>query len=367
MLPPTKANHQLTDIPLSQLSLPERWIVTKLKATVNEVTASMTSYELAQAGRSITSFIKDDFAAWYIEISKTRLYVDEDNTSSSANDERLSTQQVLVHVLESSLRMLHPFMPFVTENLWHHIQRKSSSSVDDLSLPRALMLQDWVVMEGAQDDTHKSSSSLTEEEDACLSQFAIFQEVVRSIRNARAEYKVAQGQAIAAFVVVGGDGRNSEARDSGGGGGGGGGGSVAATMIEVLNDEIPALCSLAKLDATKLQIMASQSAEASELLTDVKLDTSKFVRLVVGNGIEVFLPMEGLLMSDKDKGLEKERLSKRLLKLTKEKTKLEARLNGVGFANKAPPEVVRKAEEELVEFNNQILKIREGLDDIDAN
>jgi len=282
---------------------------------VEGVTGDIERYQLGEAGRKVYEFLWDDFADWYIEASKTRLY-----EGAGGGDERAAEQskKVLVYVLDRALRILHPYMPFVTEMLWHHLPKKEMKQGQ---AAHSLMLSDWPMLEG----------EVLFQDDAAVKEFETFQMVVKSVRNARAEYKVEQGAKVPADIIVG----------EGGWG-------------ELFEKERNALVLLARLEGEQVRILQSGSAEAEAVCGGSE---GEMVRLVVQDGIEVYLPMSGLI--DKDKELE--RLTRQEGKLRTESEKLRGRLEGKGFVDKAPEKVVEKAREELRELESQLAKVVEGI------
>ena len=124
------------------LLLPERYIVSKCHELVASVTDDLENYQLGAAGSKIYEFMWDQYADWYIEISKTRLY---EGAGGGNIEEAKAARRVLVYVLDVALRLLHPYMPFVTEQLWHHLPR---AQVSKNQAAHALMLSDWPQMDG---------------------------------------------------------------------------------------------------------------------------------------------------------------------------------------------------------------------------
>jgi valyl-tRNA synthetase len=295
-----------------KFSLPERYIVSKCHTLVTSVTEDLEKYQLGAAGSKVYEFFWDQYADWYIEISKTRLY---EGAGGGGVEEAKAARRVLVYVLDTTLRLLHPYMPFVTEQLWHHLPRASAS---EEQAAHALMLSDWPQM----DD---STTLVTSAED--VNTFECFQALTRSIRNARAEYNVEPGKRISAIVVASGD-----------------------LKVE-LEKELKSLVALAKLDPEKVAIYERGSDEAKATARDDS------VQLVVQDGVEAFLPLSGLIDPEK----ERKRLEKQQQKLEVEIQKLAGRLQSKGFVDKAPPAVVDKAKAELAELEDQAKKVESSL------
>ena len=259
----------------------------------------------------IYEFLWDQYADWYIEISKTRLY----EGFGGGGDDAKTARRVLVYILDTSMRLLHPYMPYVTEQLWHHLPR--APKTDEMAA-HSLMLADWPQM----DDT----PLVTDEE--AVATFECFQALTRSIRNARAEYNVEQGKKIGATVVASGK------------------------LLDVFKAEVKSLIMLAKLDPDQVAVVEAGSEEAKAAAA------AESVQLVIQDGVEAYLPLSGLIDAEK----EKQRLQKQSEKLAKEIEKLSGRLNSKGFVDKAPPAVVDKAKAELAELEDQASKISASLE-----
>ncbi|KAL7528836.1 hypothetical protein ACHAWF_003922, partial [Thalassiosira exigua] len=298
---------------LEALALPERYVVSKCHELVEGVTEDLEGYQLGAAGSKIYEFLWDQYADWYIEISKTRLY---ESLGGGGAAEARSARRVLVYVLDTCLRLLHPYMPHVTEQLWHHLPRAPKPTG---AVAHALMLADWPKMDDA---------PLAVDEDA-VATFECFQALTRGIRNARAEYNVEPGRRIAATVVAPG------------------------RIREAIESEVRSLCMLAKLDPDQVDIAEAGSDEAREAAAG-----DKAVRIVVQDGVEAYLPLSGLVDAEKERG----RLEKRKAKLAKEIEKLGGRLKSKGFVDKAPPAVVEKVRAELAELEDQASKVQASLE-----
>jgi len=295
------------------LSLPERYIISKCHNLVTSVTNDIEKYQLGAAGSKIYEFLWDQYADWYVEISKTRLY---EGNGGGAYEEVQATRRVLVYVLDLSLRMLHPYMPYVTEHLWHHLPRSESPSGQ---AAHALMLADWPQMD---DDVPLVTC------DASVSTFECFQALTRSIRNARAEYNVEQGKKISATIIASG------------------------SLYDEITAELKSLVLLTKLDPDQVAVYEVGSKEAKAATT------VESIQLVVQDGVEAYLPLAGLIDPEK----ERKRLEKQASKIGKEIEKLSTRLTSKGFVDKAPPALVDKARAELAELEDQASKINSSLE-----
>ena len=159
----------------SKLPLPSAWIVSELRAVTDKVTAAHDRHDFGEAGRAAYAFFYDDFADWFIESAKARLCSDDE-------DEKRLTLAVALHALDQTLRLLHPFVPYVTEEVWRALPHRGET----------LMCQSWPRLRAP---TH----------DPSVRRFELLRAVVRAIRNARAEYAVEPARRVPAVVVVADD------------------------------------------------------------------------------------------------------------------------------------------------------------------
>ncbi len=283
----------------------DSWIWARLQNLVNDVERLFQNYQYGEAGRQIYDFFWSDFADWYIEIAKLQL--------DEGGDRAYYTASTLTKVLDISLRLLHPFTPFVTEELWGHLKRACKDIVLNIYpegfWPPALIVAPW-----------PEPRKLEGWEDEKVAEFTLVQEIVRAIRNLRAEKRVQPGRRIPAMLV-------SEAK------------SV------MLSSQSRALAALAQLDMDQLTITDHLSAKPEG-----------HIGLVVGP-VEVFLPLTGLV----DQGEERARLEKDLAEVKAQIERLDNLLGGA-FAEKAPPAVVRKEQDKLDNYRVTADKIRSQLE-----
>lgn len=305
----------ITQEEFDQLSLPEKYIVSECHSLVASITEDIEKYQLGAAGSKIYEFLWDKFADWYVEISKTRLY---EGAGGGGDAEIKQARRVLVYILDTSMRLLHPYMPYITEQLWHHLPRPAKAPD---AAAHALMLADWPQMD--------DESPLVTSEEAVRT-FECFQALTRSIRNARAEYNVEPGKRISAVVIASG------------------------SLKAELEKEIKSLVALAKLDPDQVSVLERDSDEATAAVAE------KSVRLVVQDGVEAYLPLSTLI----DPVKERKRLEKQQEKLAQEIQKLAGRLNSKGFVDKAPADVVDKARAELAELEDQAKKVETSLESL---
>lgn len=282
--------------PLSEWTLADRWIYARQAALVRDVERLFQSYQYGEAGRQIYEFFWNDFADWYVEIAKQQ-------------SDRPVTPYMLVHVLDICLRLLHPFTPFVTEELWGHLkQAVEGKSIHSRFSPDALMVAPWP-------ETQPEASWEAE----TIAQFTLVQDVVRAIRNLRAEKGVKPGKRISARIAAG--------------------------------EKLPILESQAKVIGTLAQL----AGESLTLQKSVDERVGGDIALVV-SGIEVYLPLADLV----DTAPERARLEKELAGTENQVKRLEELLAGP-FAQKAPPAVVQKERDKLGLLKETVSKLREKL------
>jgi valyl-tRNA synthetase len=276
----------------TKLALEDRWILSRLNCLIVTVEGLMNDFHFGEAERQIHDFIWSEFCDWYIEIAKLRL------------DEADSPMPVLAHVLENSLRLLHPFMPFITEEIWQNLKAHL-----DTEAAESIMISPYPMAD---------ESCLDE---AAEKRMAVVIDIVRSIRNTRAEFKVEPSKWIEALVAA------NEAR------------------IDI----------------------ASQS-RAIERLARVNpltiIDTSDRrpdkVKTIVLEGAEVILPMSGMI----DLEAEKVRLNKEIDSNQAEIARIEARLREESFLSKAPPDVVGRERDKLATQRDRLTRLGERLSEL---
>ncbi|RLC90319.1 MAG: valine--tRNA ligase [Chloroflexi bacterium] len=274
------------------LLLEDRWILSRLHRLIGDVFALMEAQQYGEAGRHVRDFLWDEFCDWYLEAVKVRLYGD-------VEAEKNVPRAVLLTVLERSLRLLHPFMPFVTEALWQALPAASKPG-------EALIVAPWPLQDAALLD------------DEAEAQMAVLMELVRGIRNARAEYDVPAGKRVAATLAAG-------------------------ALAPVLAARREVLIQLARLDPEALTIVA----EAEPL--------SQAASVVAGE-LVAYLPLAGLV----DLVAERARLQKLLANLDDRIAVSEGRLAGP-FTEKAPAAVVERERARLAEMQAEAAQLREQL------
>jgi len=165
----------------SSLDLPSKWIVSRLNGLIVKVQRLFDSYQYGEAGSQILTFMWDEFAPWYLEIAKHALY-------NGSDEEKAQTRRVMVHVLDACLRLLHPYMPFMTEEAWRYIPHTGDS----------MMIAEWPQVD---------ENYIDEKAEADMN---VLMDMVRGVRELRKEYNVNPGKRIQATVDAGSHRENLE-------------------------------------------------------------------------------------------------------------------------------------------------------------
>jgi len=293
------------DVNSADWTLADSWIWAKAKKLTTDVDRLFSSYQFGEAGRHIYDFFYTDFADWYLEIAK--IQVDEGGSRAR------TTADTLIRVLDMVLRMLHPYTPFVTEELWGFL--KDAALEKDIEPSQgweeSLIIAKWpepIEIEGW--------------EDAKIADFEKIQGIIRSIRNLRSEKNVKAGHKIPAVIVAG--------KDS-----------------EIIKNSSAVLSRLAHLDMDGLSIIEN---------LDRKLDGH--VSMIVGT-VEIHLPLSELVNKEE----EISRLNKELKGISSHIQRLEDLLGGK-FAEKAPPNVVQAERDKLAAYKETADKITKQLSEL---
>ena len=276
-------------------TLADRWILSRLAKLTQEVTRLIDEFQLGEAGRQINDFFWSDFADWYLEIAKVQLQGDETS--------RLTTTGILRAVLDQSMRLLHPYMPFVTEEVWQHLYR-TCEPYEDHWPASALIVAPWPVANVRAIDVVAEQT------------FGLLQEVIIRIRDARNQMKVEPARRVPVIMAAGNQASILQAQ---------------ASIIEFLaRTEKPQLhAELAQKPAQSMSLLAGQ--------------------------VEIYLPLAGLL----DIGKELGRLDKEIGQAQQEIERLQRKLANEAFVAKAKPEVVEKEREKLAGQEERIGKLKD--------
>ncbi len=282
--------------------LEDRWILSRLHRAIDEVSRMLEAFQIGEAQRAIYDFLWSDYCDWYIELAKIRL---RDPSSASGG----SPLPVLVHVLEQTMRLLHPFMPFVTEEVWQAIVQRRPG---DATRPASVMVAPYPAADPAMyDDDAERRMGLTIE-------------IITAIRNARAELKVDPAKRVEAIVD-------------------------AAEHRELVLAQRAAIETLAR--ANPLRVYGSgQPAPAFEK-----------ARVAVLRQVRVIVPTAGLV----DVDAERRKAADEAGQLERSIGQIEARLASPEFTGKAPPAVVEKERARLAGYREKLARLRERLKELE--
>ncbi len=286
----------------TEWTLADSWIWARLRALVQEVNHLFETYQYGEAGRQIYEFFWSEFADWYVEIAKLQL--------AEGGDRAHTTAATLARVLDTCLRFLHPFTPFITEELWGHLKAAAQVYSDDCApkdgWEEALIIARW-----------PQPHPVEGWEEQKVADFNLVMDIIRAIRNLRAEKKVQAGKRITAVFAAG-------------------------ERLALLQEQAATLAALAHLDAGKMRLV--------DALTDKPAQGS--VSLVV-SGVEIFLT----LSEQAEDEAERARLQKELAETEAQIERLEKLLAG-DFAGKAPPAVVDKERQKLAGYRETAQKLK---------
>jgi valyl-tRNA synthetase len=280
-----------------ELSLADRWILSRLATVRDEVTRLIESWQLGEAGRHLYDFLWSEYCDWYIEASKVSLYEGSEAEGDAA-------RQVLAHVLEQSMRLLHPFMPFITETVWQNLPGASGRNP-------ALIMAHWPEHAGRDDRSAEGK-------------FSRIQEIVRAIRNARSEYDVAHSRRISAMISAG-------------------------DHLALIEENRALLCTLARLDGEQLEISADLEAPSGA------------AALAIG-GVTIYLPLAGMV----DLEAERQRIGRELDNVDKQLQRIDGLLGNPKFTDKAPANVVDRERIKQDELRGQRAQLVDRLAELEA-
>ncbi len=277
------------------LMLEDRWILSRLNATISSVCRLLRDYQFGEAQRQIHDFLWSEYCDWYIELVKTRL---------GADSNAPSPLPVLLNVLEQSLRLLHPFMPFITEELWQNIKR---NQLMDGQSAGSIMINTYPRADRKAIDTEAERAI-----DALI-------DIVRAVRNTRAEHNVEAGRLIDARIYAG-------------------------ELGSVISPYAGAIRVLAKAEAVFIDKKEKQATDNALVLV---LQES-----------EVIIPMASMV----DREAERQRLQKEIDEMQAEVSRLEKTLSNDAFLKKAPSVVVDKEKARLLSARDSLGRLQEHLE-----
>lgn len=275
------------DIDISgELGTADRWILHRLNETSRDITRLIDAYEFGETGRLLYNFIWDDLCDWYIEFAKLSLY-GEDQAAKK------KTQSVLAYVLDRTMRLIHPFMPFISEEIWQHLPHEGET----------VMLASWPVYDPAFENPES------------VAEMNLLMDVIRAVRNIRAEVNVPMSKKV-------------------------------ELLLKPVNEQIAGI-----IDRNADYIR--RFCNTSEYQSSLGLATPEKAMTAVVTGVELFLPLAGLI----DIAQEIARLEKEIQHLNSEVERVEKKLNNPGFVSKAPEKVIEEERAKLADYSDKRSKV----------
>ena len=273
-------DYQEIEVEDEELTLVDHWIISRLNQKKEQVTQLLEKYELGEAAKELYEFIWDEFCDWYIELAKPRLFNPE------TAREKTVVQNILGSVLRDTLRLLHPFMPFITEDIYQNLPSHSNT----------IMTDNWPI----KNEAAVRVNSVREMQE--------IMSLIRALRNIRAEFNIAPGSPINALILINDSDQNS--------------------MVEKNKSYITEMAGVKELDIVSQ--LEDKPAQAVSALTAIA---------------EIYVPLKGVIDIEK----ETLRLEKELRKADGDLNKAENKLSNEKFLSRAPGEVIIKEKQKAEE------------------
>ncbi|WP_018757020.1 valine--tRNA ligase [Paenibacillus terrigena] len=268
------------------LSTADRWILHRLNETARDITRLMDSYEFGETGRLLYNFIWDDLCDWYIEFAKLSLYGED-------AEAKRTTQSVLSYVLDRTQRMIHPFMPYISEEIWQHLPHEGET----------ITLAAWPTY----DEKLEAPDAVKE--------MNLLMDIIRAVRNVRAEVNVPMSKKIELVI------KSADAQSD--------------AIIRNNEGYIKRFCNTSQFEAS----------------TDIAVPEKAMTAIVTG--AELYLPLAGLI----DIAQEIERLEKEVKNLRSEVERVDKKLANEGFVAKAPAKVIEEERAKQQDYSDKLDKV----------
>ncbi|MEN6397899.1 MAG: class I tRNA ligase family protein, partial [Candidatus Cloacimonas sp.] len=281
-----------------QLELADRWIISRLQEVINEVREHYENLRFNDAANAIFKFMWDEFCSWYIELSKDRL------NPSADKESKLTAKYILLNIMQNGMRLLHPIMPFITEEIWQGI-KKIFPMEEEALIVAAFPEADESLIDN---DIDRNMSFV--------------QESITAIRNLRKQINLAPAQEI----------------------------DIVIRFAEKSQQEL----------FENYMAYFNRLAKVKTLSGGINIEKPKAAIASVVRNIEIFLPLSGLV----DIESEKNRLSKQIEKLAKELNGIQAKLANPNFLNNAKEEIVAKEKEKFTEVNTKLELLKNLLEEL---
>ncbi|WP_064092519.1 valine--tRNA ligase [Rossellomorea aquimaris] len=274
-------------------SVADKWILTRLNETIETVTRLADRYEFGEVGRALYNFIWDDFCDWYIEMAKLPLYGEDEAAKKT-------TRSILAYVLDNTMRLLHPFMPFITEEIWQNLPHQGES----------ITVASWPSV----------NEDLSDQ--AAAEEMKLLVDIIRAVRNVRAEVNTPMSKQIKLML---------KAKDE-----------KILSILEKNQGYIERFCNPEKLEM------------------GIDLKTPEKAMTAVVTGVDLFLPLAGLINIEEEIA----RLEKELEKWTKEVSRVQGKLNNEKFVSKAPQKVVDEEKAKEKDYLEKQATVKERIQEL---
>jgi len=300
---------KIEEPPISELewTLADSWIWARVQELVRDVERLFHSHQYGEAGRQIYDFFWSEFADWYLEVAKLQLM--------EGADRAYYTATTLVRVLDLCLRLLHPFIPYITEEIWGYLRKSVLNS------PLSEIAANWtdgLIISSWPDPRQEEGW-----EKECITDFSLIQDTIRAIRNIRSEKNVKPGKLIPAILTAG-------------------------EKTEIFNQQKKVIAALAQLDPERVEISESLPPKQEN-----------HVSIALGS-VELYLPLEELVVISE----ERERLSRALVDAKSQADRLE-KLLASSFAERAPADIVQKEKDKLISYRITVENLEKQLKALD--
>ncbi len=282
-------------IDIAELEPFDRWILHRLNETISGVNTALVEYRFNEAAHALYDFWWHELCDWYLELTKQRVYAKESSMAASSN----AARQVLYHVMKTCLQLLHPFMPYITEEIWGRISRQEEGMI---------IMSRWPEINGEYRFPREDTEA------------RLFQDIVYKIRNIRGEMNIPPDRRARVICKTASD-----------------------TARMVLERENVHLTALARLESIVVdQSYVPEKTDASAALPEM----------------ELYLPLKGLIDIDKERA----RLEKEREKLKADIQRIDAKLGNESFTGKAPVDIIEREKARHAELSELLAKVEKSLE-----
>jgi len=295
--------HYIDSLITKPLQIPDRWIMGRLQKTIKETKKGLDAYRFNDSAHALYQFFWHEVCDWYIELIKSRL--------QSTGEKKETAQAALIYVLENSLRLLHPFMPFITEELWQKLPH-TGESISVMPYPEYDADMEDIEAEAEMD---------------------LMMNICRQIRNIRSEMNIPPGKRLDVLLRLDISDQNKT--------------NDAGNKKKIIERHFSSITTLARLNTIRFDSEGSPPQGSASAITD---------------SIEIFVLLDGVI----DISGEEKRLTKEITKIQKDLQFLEKKLSNAKFVENAPAEVVEKNRKKLADLQSVIKKLEENRNRIEA-